>query len=152
MKPNDAGLGPRPDMTSRSTERHNPQIADLNQVLVVARSQINRVVITRIIERSAGLRPISEAPEAALTLLPQIAPGTIILDGGPDNKDCDALIPSIMALKLASGSNLPSVILLSSRPGTPENLALSSAVDIVVAKPITPERLQPIVERLVGRV
>jgi hypothetical protein len=43
------------------------------------------------------------------------------------------------------------VILLSNRPGTPESLSLSSAVDIVVAKPITPERLQPVVEKLLGR-
>lgn len=150
MKPNDAGLGPRPDMTSRSTERHNPQTADLNQVLVVARSQINRVVVCKIVERS-GLRPISEAPEAALAMLRQIAPGMVILDGGADNTDCDALIPALTALRLASGSNLPSVILLSSRSGAPESLSPSSAVDCVVAKPITPERLQPVVDKLVGR-
>lgn len=150
MKPDDAGPGPRPDMTSRNSERHDPQIADLNQVLVVARSQINRVVITRIVERS-GLRPVSEAPEAALTMLRHLTPGTIILDGGSDNRDCDALIPAIMSLRQASGCKLPSVILLSSRPGTPESLSLSSAVDVVVAKPITPERLQPVVEKLLGR-
>ena len=150
MKPDDAGPGLRPEMTSRRTERHNPQSADFNQVLVVARSQINRVVVSRIVERS-GLRPVSEAPEAALTMLQQLRPGTIILDGGPDNNDCDALIPAITALRLASGSNLPSVILLSSRPGTPESLSLPSAIDAVVVKPITPERLQPVVEKLAGR-
>lgn len=150
MKPNDAGPGLRPDMTSRGTERHTPQIADFQKVLVVARSHINRVVVSKIVERS-GLRPVAEAPEVALTMLRQLTPGTIILDGGADNADCDALIPAILALRLASGTNVPSVILLSSRPGTAESLSLSSAVDVVVAKPITPERLQPVVEKLLGR-
>ncbi|TIP46122.1 MAG: response regulator, partial [Mesorhizobium sp.] len=40
---------------------------------------------------------------------------------------------------------------LSTRNGTPESLGLSSLVDAVVAKPITPERLQPVVDRLTGR-
>ncbi|WP_378944178.1 response regulator [Mesorhizobium sp. ANAO-SY3R2] len=150
MKPNDADPGLRPEMISRSTERHIPYIADFNQVLVVARSQINRVVVSKIVERS-GLRPVAEAPEVALTMLRQLTPGTIILDGGADNKDCDALIPAITALRLASGSMLPSVILLSSPHATPESLALLSAIDVVVAKPITPERLQPVVEKLLGR-
>ncbi|RWG02967.1 MAG: response regulator, partial [Mesorhizobium sp.] len=35
--------------------------------------------------------------------------------------------------------------------GTPDSLGLSSVVDAVVAKPITPERLQPVIDRLVGR-
>ena len=80
-----------------------------------------------------------------------IAPGTIILDGGADNRDCDGLMASIMSLRQASGTNLPSVFLLSNKAGTPESLSLPSAVDIVVAKPITPERLQPVVDKLVGR-
>ncbi|RWH06378.1 MAG: response regulator, partial [Mesorhizobium sp.] len=45
----------------------------------------------------------------------------------------------------------PAVILLSTRNGTPDSLGLSSVVDAVVTKPITPERLQPVIDRLVGR-
>lgn len=126
------------------------RVADLSKVLVVARSQINRVVVAKIVERS-GLKTISEGPDAAISMLCDIAPGTIILDGGADNRDCDGLMASIMSLRQASGTNLPSVILLSNKAGTPESLALPSAVDIVVAKPITPERLQPVVDKLVGR-
>lgn len=147
MKRNDLDSGQGPDASARTPERH---IADLTKVLVVGRSQINRVVVVKIVERS-GLKTISEAPDTAIAMLSKMVPGTIILDGGSDNKDCDALMPSIMSLRLASGTNLPSVILLSNKPGTPESLSLSSAVDIVVAKPITPERLQPVVDKLVGR-
>jgi hypothetical protein len=36
-----------------------------------------------------------------------------------------------------------------SRIGTPHSLGLPEVVDVVVAKPITPEKLQPVVERLI---
>ncbi|TIW92860.1 MAG: response regulator, partial [Mesorhizobium sp.] len=78
--------------------------------------------------------------------------GAVVLDGGADNKDCDALISGIDALRRISGKALPSVILLSTKTGTPESLGLSSVIDAVVAKPITPERLQPVIDRLIGLV
>ncbi|RUU65383.1 response regulator [Mesorhizobium sp. M2C.T.Ca.TU.009.01.2.1] len=124
--------------------------ADFSKVLVVGKSSINRVVVSKIVEKS-GLKPISESPEAAEKTLAGQLPGAVILDGGPDNKDCDPLMSAIDALRRASGKPLPAVILLSTRNGTPESLGLSSVVDAVVAKPITPERLQPVVDRLVGR-
>ena len=42
------------------------------------------------------------------------------------------------------------MILLSTKTGTPESLGLSSVVDVVVTKPITTERLQPVIDRLIG--
>jgi len=147
MKWNDPDSGGSPDESARILDGG---IADLGKVLVVGRSPINRVVVAKIVERS-GLKTISEAPDTAAAMLHTMSPGTIILDGGSDNRDCDGLMQSILSLRLASGSNLPSVILLSNRAGTPESLSLSGAVDIVVAKPITPERLQPVVEKLLGR-
>ncbi|RUV25538.1 response regulator, partial [Mesorhizobium sp. M1A.F.Ca.IN.022.04.1.1] len=38
--------------------------ADFSKVLVVGKSSINRVVVSKIVEKS-GLKPISEPPEAA---------------------------------------------------------------------------------------
>lgn len=124
--------------------------ADFSKVLVVGKSSINRVVVSKIVEKS-GLKPISEPPETAEKTLAGHLPGAVILDGGPDNKDCDRLMAAIDALRRASGRPLPAVILLSTRNGTAESLGLSSVVDAVVAKPITPERLQPVVDRLIGR-
>ncbi|TGQ05924.1 response regulator [Mesorhizobium sp. M2E.F.Ca.ET.166.01.1.1] len=124
--------------------------ADFSKVLVVGKSSINRVVVSKIVEKS-GLKPISEPPEAAEKTLARQLPGAVILDGGPDDKDCDRLMSAIDALRRVSGKPLPAVILLSTRNGTPESLGLSSMVDAVVAKPITPERLQPVVDRLTGR-
>ncbi|WP_411908588.1 response regulator [Mesorhizobium sp. ES1-4] len=125
-------------------------IRDLSRVLVVGKSPINRVVVSKIVERS-GLRPISEPPDIAAKTLLTLVPGAIVLDGGPDNKDCDHLMPGIETLRRASGKSLPPVILLSTMNGTPESLGLSNVIDAVVAKPITPERLQPVIDRLISR-
>ena len=128
---------------------HTELAVDFSKVLVVGNSPINRVVVSRIVERS-GLKPISESlDEAARTLL-SLIPGAVVLDGGADNRECDRLIPGIAAVRQASGKSVPSVILLSTRNGTPESLDLSSVVDAVVAKPITPERLQPVIDRLIA--
>ena len=130
--------------------RAGAMTTDFSKVLVVGKSSINRVVVSKIVEKS-GLKPISEPPEAAEKTLAGHLPGAVILDGGPDNKDCDGLMSAIDALRRVSGKPLPAVILLSTRNGTQESLGLSSVVDAVVAKPITPERLQPVVDRLTGR-
>lgn len=124
-------------------------ITDLSRVLVVGKSPINRVVVCKIVEKS-GLKPISEAPETAVKVLRTLIPGAIVLDGGADNKDCDTLISRIAALRRTSGKSLPSVVLLSTKNGTSESLGLSSVVDAVVAKPITTERLQPVIDRMIG--
>ena len=124
-------------------------VTDFSQVLVVGKSPINRVVVSKIVEKS-GLKAISESPETASKALRCLTPGAIVLDGGADNTDCDALMAAIDALRRTSGKPLPSVILLSTRTGTPESLGLSSVIDAVVAKPITPERLQPVIDRLIG--
>lgn len=147
-----SGQGPTADIDAIADDREirTAQTPDRSKVLIVGRSQINRVVVAKIVER-CGLKTLSETPDDARKTLNNLLPGTIILDGGVDNADCDGLMASIVALRLASGTNSPAVILLSTRGGTPESLALSSAIDVVVAKPITPERLQPVVDRLTGR-
>jgi CheY-like chemotaxis protein len=123
---------------------------DLSRVLVVGNSQINRIVVARIVERSA-LKPVCENPVSAVRILPLMFPGLVILDGGPDNKDCDSVIAGVVALRRVSGRNLPAVILLSNRNGDPTSLSLGSAVDAVVTKPFTTEQLQPTVDRLTQR-
>ncbi|PZV35823.1 response regulator [Mesorhizobium kowhaii] len=131
-------------------DSNTEMIRDPSRVLVVGRSPINRVVISKIVERS-GLKPISESPDMAAKILRSLSPGVVVLDGGADNKDCDSLMSSIDALRRASSKSLPAVILLSTKNGTPESLGLSSVIDVVVAKPITPERLQPVIDRLLSR-
>lgn len=133
--------------TERATGQGPQPCADFSKVLVVGKSPINRVVVAKIVER-AGLKPISEPPEAAEKALRTFTPGTVVLDGGADNRDCDALIAGIEAARMANGRRTPAVILLSNRTGTPQSLDLPRVVDVVVAKPITPECLQPVIDRL----
>lgn len=123
---------------------------DASMVLVVGKSSINRVVVSKIVERS-GLRPISQPPETAGRNLRNPVPCTVVLDGGPHNSDCDELLPEIATLRRLLGRPLPAVVLLSNNIGTPESLGISSIVDAVVAKPITTERLQPVVDDLISR-
>ncbi len=119
--------------------------ADLSRVMVVGRSRITQVVVSKIIE-GLGLKPFSESPETAITALNSLLPGIIVLDGGSENRDCEALMPALASLRRATGGIRPALVLLSTRVATPETL--SSLIDAVVAKPITPEQLQPVLSRL----
>jgi CheY-like chemotaxis protein len=121
---------------------------DFSRVLIAGNSQINRIVVTRIVERS-GLKPVSENPVSAVRVLPLMFPALVILDGGPDNKDCDSVIAGVVALRRVSGKNLPAVILLSNRTGDPTSLSLGGTIDAVVTKPFTTDQLQPVVDRLI---
>jgi CheY-like chemotaxis protein len=123
---------------------------DLSRVLVAGNSQINRIVGSKIVERS-GLKPVSETPASAVRVLPLMFPALVILDGGPENKDCDSVIAGVVALRRASGKNLPAVILLSNRTGDPESLSLGGTIDAVVAKPFNTDKLQPVVDRLIRK-
>jgi CheY-like chemotaxis protein len=119
-------------------------------VLVIGRSQVNRVVVGRIVER-AGLRPVLETPEEAERHLASDIPGLVILDGGSDNRDCEALMERLALLRERSPDRTPAVIFLSTRKIDGEELAKLVVVDAVVAKPILPEMLQPVVDRLMKR-
>ena len=134
------------------TDVGNRNAADLAAVLVVGKSNITRVVVSKIVERS-GLRPVAEAPRDApahagardarhrssSTAAPTIATATI-----------STLASAISAARPAVTCR--AVILLSTSNGTPETLSLGPVVDAVVAKPITPENLQPVVDRLLETV
>jgi CheY-like chemotaxis protein len=123
--------------------------SNLNSVLVVGRSQVTRVVVCKIVEK-AGLRPVSEAPETAARPLAELQPAVVVLDGGSDNGECNSLLDPIAAQRRVSPWKTPRVVLLSNRNGSPEIVAPGGVVDAVVAKPITPESLQPVIGRLLA--
>ena len=62
--------------------------ANFSLALVVGKSHINRVVVSKIVERS-GLRAALEVPETAVSALRHLRPAVVILDGGPDNYKVD---------------------------------------------------------------
>lgn len=138
-------LHPAPEF---ETEPAGAEVPDLSLVMVVASSSINRVVVTRIAER-AGLKAVSTAPTEAEAVLSALRPGAVILDGGADNCECDALIGDLVALRRSRQTTVPAVIFLTTANSGMQRLASSGAVDAVVAKPITPESLQPILLKLI---
>ena len=93
----------RNDETSRAARNAKGELAvDMSKILIVGKSRINQVVVSKIVE-GLGLKPIPETPETAARTLLVLIPGAIVLDGGVDNKDCDSLLPAIAALRRASG-------------------------------------------------
>lgn len=147
MSPSRSARGAVSTDTAAPFAGHEIGVIDTAKALVVGNSPVNRVVISRIVEKS-GLRPISEDPEAALKTLDAQLPGIVLLDGGADNRDCDLLMPSLVALRQRFGARAPRVILLSVRIVSGEGISELPVVDAVVAKPITPEVLQPVLNRL----
>lgn len=125
----------------------NGQLPHGSHVLVVAQSRVNLIVVAEIVQR-CGLKAVPESIDGAGNHLKTVRPSLVILDGGPDNRDCAPLYDDIAALQRTSEHGCPRVILLSNRIGTVESLSLPALVDAVVAKPITPERLQPAIDRL----
>ncbi|WP_274630051.1 response regulator [Arvimicrobium flavum] len=119
-------------------------------VLVVGRSRVNLVVVSKIVHR-CGLKAATVSIEDAAGHLMTRRPGLVVLDGGADNRDCDVLFAHIATYRRASEAGLPRVIMLCTRNGTIDSLPLPSLVDEVVSKPITPERLQPVIDRLARR-
>jgi len=144
MPPN--GQDARQDMNQDDVAA---QEMDFSTVVVVARSPVNRIVLAKIIER-ASLKAVVEQPETAAAVLRSHVPGVVVLDGGVDNRECEQLSETIAAARCAGGGTLPAVGMLSSRVGTPRSLGLPDIVDVVVAKPITPEKSQPGIERLIA--
>lgn len=126
---------------------------DFSRALVIGRSHVTCVVVSRIVERS-GLKAVLAPPEGAAALLDASPPALIVLDGGADNRECDALAGPIAVLRGLSGRAAPAVVLLSNRnlrvPITPSGPWPDGVIDAVVAKPITPEQLQPVVDRLLA--
>lgn len=123
---------------------------NFSHVLVVGRSPVNCVVVSKIVERS-GLKSVCETPEKAVDILFSLRPGTVVLDGGASNKDCDAVLARIDAQRRTTGRRVPAVILLSTRDMPGDDLPVST-IDAVVPKPFTPETLQPVVDGLLRRI
>ena len=125
--------------------------ADFDLALVVGSSPINRIVVSRIAER-AGLKVLAETPDSAGATLAARFPGTVILDGGVDNRECERLMESLAAQRRAAGGKAPFVILLSNTNPAPGQPPKGGTIDAIVAKPVTPDRLQPLIRSMIDRV
>jgi CheY-like chemotaxis protein len=121
---------------------------DYGLALVVASSPVNRIVVSRIIQE-AGLKVRAETPDAALSALEALMPATVVLDGGADNRECEHVMAKLQALQGNTDASIPFVVLLATPHAAPVN---DRTIDAIVAKPILPERLQPLIHRLLDRL
>jgi len=128
--------------------REDSRSPDLGLVLVIAASPVNRVVVGRIVE-CAGLKAIRETPQKAERALLEWRPGTVILDCGADNSECDCFAPAFEQFRLGQGGALPFLILLSTAGVPSGGTLLAGFADATVSKPITIDGLQPVLVQLV---
>jgi len=119
-------------------------------VIVVSTSQVNLIVLSRIVER-ARLKAVNCEPERAGAHIARIDPLIVILDGGSDMRECDAALGPIAVQKRMSDGARPHVVLLTVRNVQPDAVDMGGLIDSLVAKPVTPERLQPLIETVRDR-
>jgi CheY-like chemotaxis protein len=119
-------------------------------ILIVGRSRINTIVVSKIVER-CGMRHVCASPEESEAVLMKTSPVLAILDGGSDNRDCETLMRHLRQLRAQASRIFPAVILLSTSTLHEVDPDYCDTVDAIVAKPILPEVLQPVVSRLAAR-
>lgn len=124
---------------------------DLGLVLVVASAAVERVVISRIVERT-GYRTLSRALAEATPPPGHGLPALVILDGTAGDES-DRLVERFTRLRRPTGGAQAPLVILLGNAGPPERqVRASGIVDMVVARPITPDRLQPIIRDMMERL
>ncbi|WP_229447904.1 response regulator [Nitratireductor sp. B36] len=128
-------------------------VADPTQALVVAASPVNRIVLSRIAQR-AYLKVQAMEPAEARRILssssPLSRPGLVIVDIDAQVQPSDTLFLHLEQHRSASPRRLPFVItIIPSRLGTAPQ---ADHVDAQVVRPVTPEALQPVIQRLLTAV
>ena len=113
------------------------------QVVLVGRSQVTMVVLSKIAER-VGLRTAAYSTQTASQAIMDGGAVIAILDGGADHRECDEVLDALRARKRLDGNGYPFVILLTTGTQDPRLPHHVGVIDAVVAKPITPESLQPL--------
>lgn len=136
------------DYSWRRAGTENARAPDLNLVLVVGASPINRVVIGRIVE-CAGLKVFCETPQNAWRSLLACQPGTVIFDCGADSGEGDGFAPVFEQFRMQQGGALPLLITLSTTAMPTGGAFLAEFADAIVSKPITVEGLQPVLVQLI---
>lgn len=118
------------------------------QALIIAASPISRIVIGRTIER-IYLSSQAVTPEAAPAALRKSQPLLVIIDGPLGEPAAEQLFTELARHRKASEQKLPRVLMIADAAAS-SDLPYGTTIDATVSKPITPDTLQPVVERLLG--
>jgi CheY-like chemotaxis protein len=125
--------------------------AGTNLVLVVSGSRVTAVVAKRIVERT-GLKCACIKPAQLDEALSKSRPAAVILD---DEPQAGARIADHRRAKSSvagySGAG-PTVILLATNGPVLQAGKDSAHIDAVIAKPITPDNLQPVLYNVLARI
>lgn len=122
---------------------------DSSLALIVASSPVTRIVVSRIAER-AGLRTRSQTPEEVKTIFGSSLPALILLSGGADGTEVNHLLEQLADFRRRRSRLMaPLTVLLTSNNARHRH---EDTVDAVIVKPVTPDRLQPVIRDLMDRL
>lgn len=126
----------------------SPQAANANSksALIVSETQINRIVVSRIVE-STGMKTLSMTPLQALDLPHQQPFALVVIDGGPGIASAAEVVIRFSTGPHRADTERPGIIFLSTSTTLPDGIEPDS-IDAVVAKPLTPDRLEAEISRL----
>ncbi|WP_367715937.1 response regulator [Nitratireductor sp. GISD-1A_MAKvit] len=128
-------------------------IADPSRALVIAGSPVSRIVLSRI-ARQACLKVHAVDPSEASQLLStdagETSPGLVIIDIDAQMLVSNDVFQHIETLRRASPRHLPRVLTIV--PHRHEKRTDDGPVDAQVVRPVTPETLQPVIQRLLTGV
>lgn len=124
------------------------QAANTNRkpVLVVSEVKVNLIVVSRTVE-STGMTTVAVTPLEALDVVQQQPFALVVVDGDPGMTAAVSVINRFSAGPHLDGYGKPPIILLSANADMPVGTA-SGAIDAIVLKPLTQERLEAEVLRL----
>lgn len=142
---------PNQNMAGSDIKEPRFPLPDTKLALIVGSSRVNQIVVAKIAER-AGLKVLSESPDKVRLVLPAKEPGFVIIDAGQDEKEWEHLLTPLAERRRERAQKLPYVIILCTSPHCPRAADNDTIFDAVVVKPITPERLQPVIESLLVRI
>lgn len=114
--------------------------------LIISQSPVNRIVITRSLERLL-LKAEAVAPDQALFALEQNKPWLVVIDEQGSEEQMETFTKKVMQQRRGSESKRSPLAMLIARSNDSKEQA-SQIFDAVLVRPVTPDVLLPTVERL----
>lgn len=114
--------------------------------LIISQSPVNRIVITRSLERLL-LKAEAVAPDQALFALEQNKPWLVVIDEQGSEEQMETFTKKVMQQRRGSENKRSPLAMLIARSNDSKEQA-SQIFDAVLVRPVTPDVLLPTVERL----
>lgn len=114
--------------------------------LIISQSPVNRIVITRSLERLL-LKAEAVAPDQALFALEQNKPWLVVIDEQGSEEQLETFTKKVMQQRRGSENKRSPLAMLIARSNDSKEQA-SQIFDAVLVRPVTPDVLLPTVERL----